>query len=267
MENEDLKQNKRFFIIDWLISLQVASANHEKLFLYTFIGALIAVVYILSMLVIKQYIQRRNMYRKLNKPDIHEYDEAPNKKNVSDKPPQTPINKTSQNNSTKSSGNKIRTTRASSIVSLNQAKQQNPSTTKTPDPKAVPPTILKASSSRISKSSNNINNDGHNGPNNGPNGHNNNKSNYEKLNNNFNPNFVNNNMTNSFTNHSHANLYNYNNGHNQQDLDQFDNFEGFKLITRNGSTKIVNGQNDDISEYEIPIIRYNDRSMQQQYLN
>ena len=44
---------------------------------------------------------------------------------------------------------------------------------------------------------------------------------------------------------------------------ELDNFENFKLITRNGSTKIVNGTNDDISEYEIPIIRYNDRVMQQ----
>jgi hypothetical protein len=44
---------------------------------------------------------------------------------------------------------------------------------------------------------------------------------------------------------------------------ELDNFENFKLITKNGSTKIVNGINDNISEYEIPIIRYNDRIMQQ----
>lgn len=66
------------------------------------------------------------------------------------------------------------------------------------------------------------------------------------------------------------NNLNYNNNPNKPnqfqdmnyDLDT-SNFENFKLITKNGNTKIVNGTNDDISEYEIPIIRYNDRLMQQ----
>ncbi len=78
----------------------------------------------------------------------------------------------------------------------------------------------------------------------------------------------------NYNKNSNNNLHHHNsnniNSHTLRASNQFqdmhnelENFENFKLITRNGSTKIVNGTNDDISEYEIPIIRYNDRVMQQ----
>lgn len=244
MQSDDLKQSKKFFVLDWFISLKEAAGNHEKIFLYTFIGMLIAIVYILSMLVIKQYIQRRNLYRKLAKPDLHEYD-------TQAKPPKiitTPSSKPPANGKLANQSNKsIKTSRQGSVSNLSQK-----------SPRDGPPNN-KQRNSRISKSSTNIYSDSSADsqqpmlPN-----QNYQKSQYERLNNNFNPNFQ---QSNSIVNQSHSNLYDYSNGNN------FDNFEGFKLITRNGSTKIVNGQNDDISEYEIPIIRYNDRSIMQQYTN
>lgn len=286
MENEDLKQSKRFFIIDWLISLKLSLENQERLFLYVFIGVLIAIVYILSMLVIKQYIQQKNMYKKLQKPDIHEYSEksafkqVPTKKSKNqenkDKKPLNTVNNDSNKpliNSNKNNANgKIQN---NSTLNLN--KQGNS------------PKFNKKNNSSMKSESNHSNTDSNNSrsiskssanlytetassdvplllPPNGKNSKNFNNNNtnpinqYERLNNNFNnnPNFI---------HQSHSNLYNYTNGlcNNVDNNSNFDNFDGFKLITRNGSTKIVNGQNDDISEYEIPIIRYNDRSMMQQY--
>ncbi len=258
---------KIFFIINCL-----CIANHEKLFLYILIGVLIAIVYILSMLVIKQYIHRRNIYRKIARPDLHEYEQPQQKlpstnkttRQVENLPPAPEI-KTTLHSGKSINNNKFAKT--NSTVSLNHKATPTKNQNSSSSAKITQPSLVTANSSRISKSSNNIFNDTSADvtthltpiqliP------HNNQKSNYEKLNNNFNPNFVNSHS--AFTNHhSQSNLYNYN----QNDLDRFDNFEGFKLITRNGSTKIVNGQNDDISEYEIPIIRYNDRSMQQQYMN
>lgn len=244
MQTEDLKQSKRFFVIDWLISLKHASANNEKLFLYIFIGILIAIVYILSMLVIKQYIQRRNMYRKLTKPDIHEYEKFTKNLESKSKPSTANLNKTSIK--VKSSANNLNTKSPKLEKKANSRPIEN----------------YKHKNSRISKSSTNIYTETA-GDSNVPmlqqqNNHQPHQSQYERLNNNFNPNFH---QSNSFANQSHSNLYDSANNNN------FDNFEGFKLITRNGSTKIVNGNNDDISEYEIPIIRYNDRSMMQQYSN
>lgn len=245
MQSDDLKQSKRFFVIDWLISLKLAAGNREKIFLYSFIGMLIALVYILSMLVIKQYIQRRNLYRKLSKPDIHEYESQ----SKSTKTLKTTTKPQLQAKKNENSSNQTKTNKIPGGSSSNLSHKL---------PKEVQNNKPR-NSSRISKSSTNIYSDSSADsqqpmlPNNQQQ-----SSQYERLNNHFNQNFHN---SNSFANHSHSNLYDYANTNN------FDNYEGFKLITRNGSTKIVNGQNDDISEYEIPIIRYNDRSMIQQYSN
>jgi len=205
---------------------------------------------------------------------MHEYENhnlllnsKPIKQKTESLPPvpdkKSPLNSGSSNNK----NNNTKLTKNSSTTSLSQKTAPAKNQISNSSSKVIQPGLVTANSSRISKSSSNIYNDTSADvttrmtpiqliP------YNNNKSNYEKLNNNFNPNFVN--PRSAFTSHlSQTNLHNYN----QNDLDRFDNFEGFKLITRNGSTKIVNGQDDNISEYEIPIIRYNDRSMQQQYIN
>lgn len=239
--------------------------NNEKLFLYTLIGILIAVVYILSMHVIKQYIQRKNIYRKILKPDIHEYESSNSKKPLVDnkKPPTTPAT-SKASNLTKSTKVAHSTSNLSRKNSHHHKEQQEKATTDQTN--GFKPT---KQSSRMSRSSTNLHSESlqdigasipmlqqyaHPRPSNA----------YERLNNNFNPNFQ---QGSSFViNQSHQNLYDYNNNNNNNN---FDNYDGFKLITRNGSTKIVNGQNDDISEYEIPIIRYNDRPtrMQQYWRN
>lgn len=252
MENDSPKKTDRFFLIDWLISIQRASANREKLFLYIFIGVLIAIIYILSMLVIKQYIQRRNLYRKVNKPDLHEYDQPTKKQPLT----QQKLQKSEKPPKSSKSSRSMKSNTANSTISLNQPKAKK----NNDRDRNSPPSKIATNSSRISKSSNNIYTESSSDMPTSQTPMIN--TNYERLNNHFNPNFASNINANSFVNHSHSNLCNYNN-----DLEQYDKFEGFKLITRNGSTKIVNGQNDDISEYEIPIIRYNDRSMQQQYMN
>ena len=260
MDSDNLKQDKKFFIFDWFIALQQATGtfffcffncenlikkclllvllieNHEKLILYVCCGVLFALVYILSMLVIKQYIQRRNLYKKLKKLDIHEYQPLP-----------TRIE--SQSKST--SNLKLNKNKSSTISAA----------TNNNNGSIASPKIKK--SGRVSKSSTNLYNQTDSSS----------SGNYEKysknnFNNQINDSFGNNNA-NGFAKLSHSNLYNYNNNNNNNNNDlnnNFDdNFEGFKLITRNGSTKIVNGTNDDISEYEIPIIRYNERSVMQQY--
>lgn len=239
MNTEEFQQNKRFFIFDWLISLQRATTNHEKLILYIFIGILIAIVYILSMLVIKQYIQRRNLFKKFNKLDMHEYDSSHKKIYCNT---QSPV----KTNLEKSN---INTSDTNISVTKSPKKEKNKNIQRIGDKK----------SNKISKSSSNIYM---------PNEQSSEQeirtpmlSNYDKLSNNS---FIN---QHNGLNLSHANLHNnnYNNQVNEQE--NFDQFDGFKLITRNGSTKIVNGQNDDISEYEIPIIRYNDRPSLNQYTN
>ena len=260
MDSDNLKQDKKFFIFDWFIALQQATgkhlkkklncekfmqkclfaassiANHEKLILYVCCGVLFALVYILSMLVIKQYIQRRNLYKKLKKLDIHEYQPLPAR----------------IESQTKSTSNlKLNKNKSSTITAAPNNNNNNNNAS---------PKIKK--SGRVSKSSTNLYNQTDSSS----------SGNYDKysknnFNNQINDTFgnSNNNNANGFAKLSHNNLYNYNNNNNEINNNFDENFEGFKLITRNGSTKIVNGTNDDISEYEIPIIRYNERSLMQQY--
>ena len=218
------------------------------------------------MLVIKQYIQRKNLYRQTLKPDIHEYNEIKKPLESSNqKQPATPAS-SKASNQTKST--KVSHTLKDFTHKKNKEKESTSAVEANNNNK------LAKQANRMSKSSTNLYSDAladntgstipmlreqyaHPRPSNA----------YERLNNNFNPNFAHNS---SFViNQSQSNLYDYNAGfnpNNNNNNNNFDNYDGFKLVTRNGSTKIVNGQNDDISEYEIPIIRYNDRpTRMQQY--
>lgn len=178
------------------------------------------------MLVIKQYIQRRNLFKKANKHDMQDYD-SNHKKIYKQSPVTTTLEKSSSGNlSEKKKNNQRINDKKIHQISKSSSNIYMPTNEQSSEQEIRTPML----------------------------------SNYDKL---SNSSFIN---PHNGLNLSHANLYsNFNNQNNEQD--NFEQFDGFKLITRNGSTKIVNGQNDDISEYEIPIIRYSDRPALNQYSN
>ena len=172
---------KLFSKLELLSFILFFKVNVEKLILYISIGVLLSIIYILSILAIKQCLQRRNLLKRID--SLHEAEEALEFDNSI-----VP--------------NRVKQQQQQQLEQIEQAN------------------LMQQQQNQVPTYDNHQN-------------------------------YIYN------TNKKKANIIEPN-----YDLDT-SNFENFKLITKNGSTKIVNGTSDNLSEYEIPIIRYNDRMMQQ----